>query len=221
MSSLGAQSNFEDKPDPPLYYRSLGLVGGAFCESIKNRNKMSMMKLWETSCEPSVQDFQNEMSARNPFMEKYADLGISQVCAIINTNNLPRESRNIISIRDHDNESKQFHNVLTNFAKRICVSFFEKYGPAGSKYINNDFITWFNISAANTNTKGLYENILKCTYISSDLTAIKKLGRVPFLGILNEKRICNAMNRITKAVNTTRSLRASIEFCLGAFRSNI
>ena len=29
------------------------------------------------------------------------------------------------------------------------------------------------------------------------------------------------MNRITKAVNTARSLRASIEFCLGAFRSNI
>ena len=78
----------------------------------------------------------------------------------INTNNLPRESRNIISIRDHDDECKQFHNVLTNFAKRICVSFFEKYGPSGSKYINNDFITWFNISAANTNTKGLYENIL-------------------------------------------------------------
>ena len=49
----------------------------------------------------------------------------------------------------------------------------------------------------------------------------KKLGKVPFLGILNEKRICNAMNRITKAVNTARSLRASIKFCLGAFRSNI
>ena len=29
------------------------------------------------------------------------------------------------------------------------------------------------------------------------------------------------MNKITKAVNTTRTLRASIEFCLGAFRSNI
>ena len=119
-----SQSNFEDLPDPPLYYRSLGLVGGDYCESIKNRNKMSMMKLWETSCEPSVRDFKNEMSARNPFMEKYADLGLSQVCAIINTNNLPRESRNLISIRDHDDESKHFHNVLTNFAKKICVSFF-------------------------------------------------------------------------------------------------
>ena len=125
------------------------------------------------------------------------------------------------SIRDHDDESKQFHNVLTSFAKRICVSLFEKYGPANSKYINNDFITWFNISAAKTNTKGLYENILKCTYSSSDLTAIKKLSRVPFLGTLNEKRICSAMQRITKAVNTARSFRASIEFCLGAFRSNI
>ena len=111
--------------------------------------------------------------------------------------------------------------MLTSFAKRICVSLFEKYGPANSKYINNDFITWFNISAAKTNTKGLYENISKCTYSSSDLTAIKKLSRVPFLGTLNEKRICNAMLRITKAVNTARSFRASIEFCLGAFRSNI
>ena len=85
---------------------------------------------------------------------------------------------------------------------------------------NNDFITWMNISAAKTNTKGLYEKILKCTY-SSELTAIKKLNRVPLLGTLNEKRICSAMQRISKAVNTTRSLRASIEFCLGAFRTNI
>ena len=30
-----------------------------------------------------------------------------------------------------------------------------------------------------------------------------------------------AMNRITKSVNTARTLRASIEFCLGAFRSNV
>ena len=90
-----------------------------------------------------------------------------------------------------------------------------------SNYVNNDFITWMNISAAKTNTKGLYEKILKCTYSSSELTAIKKLNRVPLLGTLNEKRICSAMQKISKAVNTARSIRASIEFCLGAFRSNI
>ena len=141
-----------------------------------------MMKLWESSCQRGVRDFQGEISARNPFLTKYADLGISQICAFVNANNLPRESRNILSIRDHNDESKQFHNVLTNFAKRVCVSLFETYGPANSKYINNDFITWINISAAKTNTKGLYENFLKCTYSSSDLTAIKKLSKVPFLG---------------------------------------
>ena len=176
-----SQSNFEDKPDPPLNYRSMGIVGGEYCESIKTRNKMSMMKLWESSCGRGVRDFQGEISARNPFLKKYADFGISQICALLNTNNLPRESRNIISIRDHDDESKQFHNVLTSFAKRICDSLFEMYGPAISKYINNDFITWITISAAKTSTKGLYENILKCTSSSSELTAIKKLNRVPFL----------------------------------------
>ena len=63
-----------------------------------------------------------------------------------------------------------------------------------------------------------------CTRKSSSVHTfhpIKKLGKIPFLGTLNEKRVCNAMNKITKAVNTTRTLRASIEFCLGAFRSNI
>ena len=45
-----SQSNFEDKPDPPLNYRSIGIVGGEYCEAIKIRNKMSMMKLWESSC---------------------------------------------------------------------------------------------------------------------------------------------------------------------------
>ena len=176
-----------------------------------------MMELWESSCGPSVRDFQGEISARNPFLKKYADLGISHICALLDSNNLPRESRNILSIRDHNDESRQFHNVLTSFAKRICDNLCEMYGPANSKYINNDFITWINISAAKTNTKGLYENILKYTYSSCDLTAIKKLSKVPFLGTLNEKRICNAMHRITKAVNTARSFRASIEFCLGAF----
>ena len=29
-----SQSNFEDKPDPPLNYRSMGIVGGEYCESI-------------------------------------------------------------------------------------------------------------------------------------------------------------------------------------------
>ena len=91
----------------------------------------------------------------------------------------------------------------------------------GGKCNTADFLTWLNSLTANPNSKSLYEKILKCTYISSELTAIKKLGKIPYLGILNEKRICCAMNKITKAVNTTRTLRASIEFCLGAFRSNI
>ena len=115
-----SQSNFEEKPDPPLSYRSIGLVGGEYCESIKIRNNMSMMELWESSCGPSVRDFQGEISARNPFLKKYADLGISHICALLDSNNLPRESRNILSIREHDDESRQFHNVLTSFAKRIC-----------------------------------------------------------------------------------------------------
>ena len=134
---------------------------------------------------------------------------------------IARNTRNILLIREHDDESRQFHNVLTNFAKRICDNLCEKYGPTNSKYINNNFITWINISATKTNTKGLYEKILKCTYASSNLTAIKKLNKTPYLGTLNEKRICSAMQKISKAVNTSRTLRASIEFCLGAFRSNI
>ena len=216
-----SQTNYEDLPDPPIYYRSLGLVGGDFCDYISKRNKMSMIDLWQTSCDPSTRDFSKEMSSRNPFMKKYADLGLSHICAILDSNNLPRESRNLTSIVEQDNESKNFHSVLANFVKTICVSFSEKHGPSGSKYINNDFLTWLNSLTANPNSKSLYEKILKCTYFSSELTAIKKLGKIPYLGILNEKRICSAMNKIIKAVNTTQTLRASIEFCLGAFRSNV
>ena len=87
-----SQSNFEDKPDPPLFYRSMGIVGGEYCESIKIRNNMSMMKLWESSCGRGVRDFQGEISARNPFLKKYADFGISQICALLNSNNLPKEN---------------------------------------------------------------------------------------------------------------------------------
>ena len=148
-------------------------------------------------------------------------MGISQICSLLNTNNSPRESQNILSIRDHDDDSRQFHKVLTDFSKHSCDILFELHGPASSRYVNNDFLTWMNISAANMNTKGLYSKILKCNYSSSELTAIKKLNKVPLIGPLEEKRICNAMQRISKAVNSARSLRASIEFCLGSFRSNI
>ena len=103
-----------------------------------------MMELWQTSCDPNNRDFRKEMSSRNPFMKKYVDLGLSHICAILDPNSLPRESRNLTSIVEQDDESKNFHSVLTNFAKKICVSFSEKHGPSGSKYINNDFLTWFN-----------------------------------------------------------------------------
>ena len=58
-----SQSNFEDKPDPPLNYRSMGIVGSEYCEAIKIRNKMSMMTLWESSCEGNDRDFHGEISA--------------------------------------------------------------------------------------------------------------------------------------------------------------
>ena len=116
-----SQSNFEDLPDPPIYYRSLGLVGGDFCDSISNRNKMSMMELWQTSCDPSTRNFRKEMSSRNPFLKKYADLGLSHICAILDSNSLPRESRNLTSIVEQDDESKDFHSVLANFAKTIYM----------------------------------------------------------------------------------------------------
>ena len=136
-----SQTNCEDFPDPPIvYYRSLGLVGGDLCDSTSKRNKMSMIELWQTSCDPSTRDFRNEMSSRNPFLKMYADLGLSHICAILDSNNLARVSRNITSIIEQDNESKDFHTVLTNFARKICVSFSEKYGPSGTKYINNDFL---------------------------------------------------------------------------------
>ena len=52
-----------------------------------------------------------------------------------------------------------------------------------------------NINASNINTRGLYSNILKCIYLSSELTAIKKLSKVPLIGPLNENiaRIANAV----------------------------
>jgi hypothetical protein len=148
------------------------------------------------------------MSARNPFLKSYVNLGLAQICAILDLNSQPRESTNLKSIIEQDDASRNFHDKLTDFAKTICVSFSEKYGPSGSKYISNDFLTWLNALTANPNSKNLYEKILKCTYMSCELTAIKKLGKIPYLGILNEKRICGAMSRITRSVNTARTLRA-------------
>ena len=102
------------------------------------RNQNSMMALWKSSCNEDERDFHGEFSARNPYLEKYADLGISQICSLLNNNNSPRESQNILSIRDCDDASKLFHKKLTDFSKHICDILFESNGPASSRYVNND-----------------------------------------------------------------------------------
>ena len=94
-------------------------------------------------------------------------------------------------------------------------------GPSGLKYVGNDFLTWFNTLTSNPNSKNLYERILKVKYGSCELTAMKKLAKTPYLGLLNEKRICSALGRIARSVNTARTLRASLEFALGSFRTNV
>jgi hypothetical protein len=161
------------------------------------------------------------MSARNPFLKMYVNLGLAQICAILDHNNQPRKSINLSSIIDQNDESKVFHGKLTNFAKKICDNFSKKFGPPGQKYIKNDFLVWFNTLTPNPNSKNLYEKILKVKYGSCELTALNKLAKTPFLGLLSEKRICNALGRIAKSFNTARTLRASLEFALGSFRTNV
>ena len=102
---------------------------------------MTMTELWQSSCDPNNRDFGKEMSARNPFLKSYVNLGLAQICAILDPNSQPRESKNLSSIVEQNDESRNFHDMLANFAKTICVSFSEKHGPSGSKYISNDFLT--------------------------------------------------------------------------------
>ena len=59
-SMRNSQTNLEDLPDPPLtHYRSIGLVGGIYCDYIKKRNNMSMSELWRSSCDSSNRDKRN------------------------------------------------------------------------------------------------------------------------------------------------------------------
>merc|ERR1712240_536449 len=220
-SMRNSQTNLEDLPDLPIHYRSIGLVGGSYCNYVRKRNNMTMSELWRSSCDSNNRDFVNEMSARNPFLKSYVNLGLAQICAILDPINQPREFTNLLSIIDQDDTSRNFHDKLTNFAKTICVNFSRKYGPSGQKYIGNDFLAWFNTLTSNPNSKNLYERILKVKYGSCELTALKKLAKTPYLGLLSEKRICNALGRIAKSVNTARTLRASLEFALGSFRTNV
>ena len=77
-SVRNSQSNMEECPDPHNY-KSMGVIGTRFCGEIKKRNQLSMMTLWDKSCNKDMRDFHGEFSARNSNLEKYADLGISQI----------------------------------------------------------------------------------------------------------------------------------------------
>ena len=179
------------------------------------------MALWDKSCDKDMCDFKGEFSARNIYLDRYVDLGISQIFPLLDNNNSPRESQSILLIRNHDDASKSFYEKLITFPNHICDVLFESIGPASLRYVNNEFLSWMNVDAFHTTTKGLYCNILKCNYLSSELTAVKKLSRAPLIGAVNEQRICSAMGKIIKGTNSARSLRASVEFALGSFRSNI
>merc|ERR1712240_823279 len=41
-SMRNSQTNLEDLPDPPIHYRSIGFVGGSYCDYIRKRNNMTM-----------------------------------------------------------------------------------------------------------------------------------------------------------------------------------
>ena len=137
-----SQSNMEECPDPPHNYRSMGVIGSHFCGEIKKRNQLPMMTLWDKSCKKDVRDFHGEFSARNSYLEKYADLGISQIFSFLDSSNSPRESQSILVIRNCDDTSKSFNEKLTTFTKHICDTLFESIGPASPRYANNDFLSW-------------------------------------------------------------------------------
>ena len=125
-STRNSQTNLEDLPDPPIHYRSIGLVGSSYCDYVRKRNKMTMSELWRSSCTSNNHDFENEMSARNPFLKNYVNLGLAQICSILDPNNQPRESTNLSSIIDQNDASRNFHDKLTDFGKTICAGFSEK-----------------------------------------------------------------------------------------------
>ena len=50
----------------------------------------------------------------------YVNLGLAQICAILDHNNQPRKSINLSSIIDQNDESKVFHG------KKINVTIFQK-----------------------------------------------------------------------------------------------
>ena len=158
------QSNMEECPDPHNY-RSMGVIGSRFCAEIKKRNQLSMMTLWDKSCNKDVRDFHGEFSARNTNLERYADLGISQIFSLLDSSNSPRESQIILVIKNFDDTCKSFYEKLMTFTKHICDTLFESIGPASPRYANNDFLSWMNVNASHTNTRGLYCNILKCNYL--------------------------------------------------------
>ena len=107
-------------------------------------------------------------------MQPCADLGLTQIFSLLDNNNVPRNSQNIMMIKDHDDESKVFYEKPIVFTRYICNDLFRSLGPANPKYVNDTFLSWLNIDACQTNTRGLYCNILRCNYLSSELTAVKK-----------------------------------------------
>ena len=42
-------------------------------------------------------------------------------------------------------------------------------------------------------------------YDKSELTAIRKMKKIPLVGFVDDKRICNPMGRISVGVNSARS----------------
>ena len=108
-----SQSNMDKRPDPHNY-RLMGVVGSRFCNEVKARNQLSMMTLWDKRCDKDESNFNKEFSARNKYLERYADIGITQIFSLLYNNNSPRESQSIMMIKNDDDASKSFYEKISS-----------------------------------------------------------------------------------------------------------
>ena len=92
---------------------------------------MTMSELWLSSCDPNNRDFGKEMSARNPFLKSYVNLGLAQICAILDLNSQPRESTNLNSIIEQDDASRHFLINYQTLRRQYVLVFQKNTVPQG------------------------------------------------------------------------------------------
>ena len=211
---------FQNAPDPPPNFRSLSLIGSIYDKDLEKRNQKSLFSIWKDLQLNNYNPPAFEMSARNgKELSKWILNDAATPICLLDQNNIESPAPRILPIIYQSKRSEHIFKTLVEKAKSFCSKMAKEHGPGSPIYKPNIFVSWLSARTKVNNGKALCAQILNCKFGELQSSAIQKLEKAGIKGKIDNKRIARGLMRGTRAFNSAKTQRATIELSLAAMRN--